>query len=78
MSNREKYAKIFIDSFRVNEKDLPALKYQAVDNWDSIGHVKMIADLEEAFDIMMETEDIIDFSSYVKGVDILKKYGVVL
>lgn len=76
MTNREKYIKIFIDSFQVKEKDLSALKYQDVDNWDSIGHVKMIADLEESFNIMMETDDIIDFSSYTKGVDILKKYGV--
>ena len=76
MNNKEKYVKIFTDSFQVKEKDLPALKYQDVDNWDSIGHVKMIADLEECFNIMMETDDIIDFSSYLKGVDILKKYGV--
>lgn len=76
MSNKEKYVQIFITSFQVNEKDLPTLKYQDVDNWDSIGHVKMIAELEETFNIMIEMEDILDLSSYLKGVDILKKYGI--
>jgi acyl carrier protein len=78
MSNKEKYDHIFISSFEVAEKDLPKLRYQDVDNWDSIGHVKMIADLEEAFDIMIEMDDILDFSSYTKGAEILKKYGVAL
>ncbi len=45
--------------------------------WDSIGHMSLVAALEEAFDIMMDTDDIIDFSSYKKGMEILsEKYGV--
>ena len=36
----------------------------------------LIASLEEAFDIMMDTDDIIDFSSFTKGVEILKKYNI--
>jgi len=32
--------------------------------------------VEESFDIMMETDDIIDFSSFKKGIEILKKYDV--
>lgn len=40
--------------------------------------MSLIAELEEAFGIMMDTDDIIDFSSYTKGMEILKKYGVEL
>ena len=76
MSTKEQYNQIFINSFQVSEKELPELHYQGVDNWDSIGHMKMIAELEEAFNIMIEMEDILDFSSYLKGIDIVKKYGV--
>ena len=32
----------------------------------------LIACLEDAFDIMMDTDDIIDFSSYEKGIEIMK------
>jgi acyl carrier protein len=38
--------------------------------------MSLISALEEAFDIMMDTDDIIDFSSYEKGKEILKKYDV--
>ncbi len=46
--------------------------------WDSIGHMSLVAALEEAFDIMMDTDDIIDLSSYEKGKEILKKYDIEL
>ena len=52
------------------------LVYESVSEWDSVGHMGMIAELEETFDIMLETDDIIDFSSYKKGMEILAKYNV--
>ena len=79
MTNREKYDQVFIDSFSVTTDQLnEGLVYQSVQQWDSIGHMGMIAALEEAFDIMLETDDIIDFGSYTKGIDILAKYDVVI
>ena len=78
MTNLEKYNKAFIESFEITEDKLPGLKYQDIEAWDSVGHMGLIAALEEAFDIMMDTDDIIDFSSYEKGKEILAKeeYGV--
>ena len=38
--------------------------------------MQLISELEDAFDIEMETDDIVDFSGYEKGKEILKKYGV--
>ena len=78
MTNLEKYNQAFIENFEVTEDQLPGLKYQDVKAWDSVGHMGLIASLEEAFDIMMDTDDIIDFSSYEKGREIMAKdaYGV--
>jgi len=76
MTNLEKYNHAFASTFQVNEQQLSTLNYQDVDGWDSIGHMKMIAELEDAFTILIETDDILDFSSYSKGFKILKKYGV--
>lgn len=77
MTNLEKYNKAFRDSFEVNDSQLAGLKYQGIDMWDSVGHMNLIANLEDAFDIMMETDDIIDLSSYEKGLEILStKYDV--
>ncbi len=79
MTNREKYDQVFIDSFSVTADQLnEGLVYQSVQQWDSIGHMGMVAALEEAFDIMLETDDIIDFGSYKKGIEILAKYDVVI
>lgn len=76
MTNLEKYNKTFINSLEVSADLLQDLKYQDIPSWDSVGHMNLMATLEEAFDIMMDTDDIIDFSSYEKGKEILKKYDV--
>jgi acyl carrier protein len=79
MTNKEKYDQVFIESFSITADQLNEnLVYQSVQQWDSIGHMGMVAALEEAFDIMMETDDIIDFGSYNKGVELLAKYNVVI
>jgi acyl carrier protein len=77
VSNREKYNKVFVTSFSVDPSVLnEKFVYQSVPTWDSVGHMSMVAALEEAFGIMMEMDDIIDFSSYTKGIELLKKYKV--
>ena len=78
MTNLEKYNEVFCKTFEITEDKLAGLKYQDIDAWDSVGHMTLVANLEDAFDIMMETDDIIDLSSYEKGKEILAKddYGV--
>ena len=76
MSNLEKYNAAFCEALNVEEAQLADLKYQGVPSWDSVGHMSLVAALEDAFDIMMEMDDIIDLSSYEKGKEILKKYEV--
>ena len=77
MNNKEKYNKVFTESFSINESKLgDNLEYNSIPEWDSVGHMSLIAELEEAFDIMMEMDDIIDFSSYKKGLELVAKYGV--
>jgi acyl carrier protein len=78
MENLEKYKKAFLESLEITEDQLEGLEYQKIEAWDSVGHMNLVAALEEAFDIMMDTDDIIDLSSYEKGKEILKKYGIEL
>ena len=78
MTNLEKYNAAFCETLNVEEAQLAALKYQTVPSWDSVGHMSLVAAIEDAFDIMMEMDDIIDLSSYEKGKEILKKYEVEL
>lgn len=76
MTNIEKYNKAFMTALDVQENQLKNLKYQDVPSWDSVGHMGLISELEDAFDIQFETEDIVDFNCYEKGIGLLKKYNV--
>jgi len=73
MSNKQKYDEIFeINADQLNE----TLEYQSIESWDSVGHMALMAALEDEFDIMLEMDDIIDFGTYLTGIETMKKYGV--
>lgn len=76
MSNLSLYKKSFIDTFEIKESILEKLKYNEIDEWDSIGHMNLISALEENFKITFETDDIVDFSSFTKGKEIMSKYKI--
>jgi acyl carrier protein len=77
MNNISKYKQAFVDSFSIDLKLLNKdLKYNEIPEWDSIGHMTLMSDLEEKFKISIDTDDIVDFSSFKKGIEILKKYKV--
>ena len=78
MTSAEKYKKVFIESLSIEEKDFSdQMQYNDIPEWDSIGHMTLMSALEEEFKITLETDDIIDFSSFTKGKEILnEKYGV--
>ena len=76
MTNLEKYENAFIEVFGAEKSQLADLEYQSIQEWDSVGHMSLMAALEEVFDIMMDTDDIIDFSGFKKGLEILGKYDV--
>jgi acyl carrier protein len=78
MENELKYNTAFLESFDIDEAavKITDLEYESIVEWDSVGHMGLIAEIEEAFGIELEMDDVIDFGSYIKGKEILKKYGV--
>ena len=76
-NNAEIYKETFISSLSIDQKNFSEdLKYNEIEEWDSIGHMTLIAALEEKFSISIDTDDIVDFSSFKKGKEILKKYKI--
>ena len=66
--------KIFFSSLSLKKNvNVTKLKY-GDPNWDSIAHMQLIANLEKKFKIAIDSEDVIDMSSYNKALKILKKY----
>lgn len=76
MDNLAKYQGVFKKIFGVEESELEDLKYQSIESWDSVGHMEMIAEIEDVFGIMMSSEDMMDILSYQKGIELLKKYDI--
>ena len=78
MEQLEKYKLAFVEIIGVTAEQLPGLVYQDTAGWDSVGHMQLMTQLEDVFGIALEMEDVLEFSSYEKGMDIMRKYGVTL
>lgn len=78
MENIEKYNEAFISSLEITTEQLENVSTQNCERWDSIGHMSLIAVLEEAFEIEFDPEDMTAITSYNNGKEIIKKYGVEL
>lgn len=77
MKNDEKLQRVFVEALGVKEDMIiDQLQYNSIPEWDSVAHMSLIAELEEAFNIMLDTDDIIDMSSYAKAKEILSKYDI--
>lgn len=75
--NLNKYKQIFMQAFDIPEEATIGLKYQGISAWDSVGHMGLMTAVEDGFGILMEPDDIIDFSSFEKGLEILSsRYNV--
>lgn len=77
MEKLKTYQKVFCEIFEVPEEilddDFSANKFE---KWDSVLQLSLVTQIEDAFDVMLEPEDIINFKSYVEGISILNKYDV--
>ena len=68
MLTATKYSEIFKTALNIGDDKLNEnIKYNEIEEWDSIGHMTLVAALEEEYKITLETDDIIDFSSFKKG-----------
>jgi len=76
MNNLETLTNVFTETFGIDAETTKGLKYQGIEEWDSVGHMALIAAIEDAFGITMDTDDIIDLSSFEKAKEILAKYNI--
>lgn len=72
----EKVEAVFKEVLKVDPRqNRAALIYNQIPGWDSVAHMTLVAELEEAFDCMLEMDDILDMSSYDKALEIMAKYA---
>lgn len=79
MENLQKYNNAFVEVFGAKADELnDTYSKETVASWDSVHQLGLVAQFEEAFDIMFDPEDIMELTSYAKGKEILAKYDVAL
>ena len=77
MTNIEKYNAAFVEVFGVTEEVLnDSFSKENVEGWDSVHKLNIISILEDSFDVMFEPEEIMELTSYGKGIEILNRYGI--
>lgn len=52
------------------------LEYRGIEKWDSLAHMALVAAIEDEFDVMIDTDEVIDMSSFAVARQILEKHGV--
>lgn len=77
MDNLESLTKTFITGLELDSSTDPSsLEYRAIPEWDSIGHMALIAEIEDCFQVQLETSEVIELSSFNKAREILSRHGV--
>ena len=76
MGKLEKYLGVFESVFGLSAAEAETAVFKSTRQWDSVGHVNLMTNIEEAFDISLEPDDILDFRSFAMGKEILSKYGI--
>jgi acyl carrier protein len=75
----DKLIDCFVQAFAIErEQATPKLAYQSIPQWDSVGHMALVAEIENTFNVTLDTDDIIGMSDIAKAVEILRKHGVAL
>lgn len=79
MTNIEKLNKIFCEVFSVDSSVLGSeFNNTTIDDWDSVRQLSLTTAVEDTFDIMLDAEDILEFTSYDNAKQVLKKYNIEL
>lgn len=72
----DKYMEAFISAFEITEDEARKMKYLESEIWDSMGHMVLLSELEERFNIEFEPEEMIQIKSFDEGLEVLRKKGI--
>ena len=77
MNNEQKLREIFSESLGIDISQVTdELAYNTIPEWDSIAHMALISEIDDQFDTMLDTDDVLDMSTFAKAKEILAKYEV--
>ena len=75
--NEQKLKEVFVGALGIDESQVTdELTYNGIPEWDSVAHMALVAEIDDTFDTMLDTDDVLDLSSFAKAKEILAKYDV--
>lgn len=78
MSNIEKLKEAFVEGLEIPMEEVESATMESVDKWDSIGQMSLVAIIEDAFEIEFEPDEVMQFTSFEAGKNILKNHNIEL
>lgn len=78
MSNIEKLKAAFVEGLEIPMEEVETATMEGVDKWDSIGQMSLVAIIEDAFGIEFEPDEVMQFTSFEAGKEILKNHNIEL
>jgi acyl carrier protein len=76
-SLRERLSALFVQELDLGDDvDVEELKYRDIEQWDSVGHMALVSAIEDEFDVMLDTDQVIDMSSFQVALEMLQVMGV--
>ena len=77
MALNDRLRDVFVEALMLDDGvDVENLKYRDIEAWDSVGHMALVAAIEDEFDVQFETDQVIDMSSFKVALDMLRGFGV--
>ena len=77
MNNYDSLVDCFVNSLKIKKSDVtPELEYNTISQWNSLAHMALVAEIENQFDIMLDTDEIIGMSSVAKAIEILTNHEI--
>jgi len=76
MSNIEKLKDAFVEGLEIPMEEVETATMDSVDKWDSIGQMSLVAIIEDAFEIELEPDEVMQFTSFEAGKEILKNHNI--
>ena len=55
------------------EVDVEKLAYGEHPHWDSVGHMALVAEIEDTFGVTLAEDDVRELSSYAKAVELIDR-----
>ena len=77
MTTKEKLIQAFSAGLGIPASpEVTTFEYRRIPQWNSMAHMQLVLEIESAFDIMLDTDEVLGLSSFDKALEIISRHGL--